>query len=106
MLPARLPGTSAVTNVVHRYIHRASIHRDGGPRTALNVTNTAARASKDSRTTSAIFDRFCFVIMFPAPTRECLHAPSSINARAPVRFRTWRSQASLLVGLVQARDRR
>src|SRR5262249_28118370 len=93
-LPARLPGTSAVTNhslVVQRYIHRASIHRDGGPKAALNVTNTAARASKDNRTTSAILDRLCFVIMFAPPTRECLHSPSSINARAPVRFRTGRS---------------
>src|SRR5262249_26107375 len=106
-LPARLPGTSAVTNhplVVHRYIHRASIHRDGGPKTALHVTNAAARASKDSRTISAILDRLCLVIMFAPPTRECLHSPSSINAHAPVRFRTWRSQASLLVALVQARD--
>jgi hypothetical protein len=74
-LPARLPGTSAVTHhplVVHRYIQRASIHRDGGPKTALTVTNTAARASRDSRTTSAIFDRFCFVIMFAPPTRGML----------------------------------
>ena len=92
-LPASLPGTSAVTHhplVVHRYIQRASIHRDGGPKTALTVTNTAARASRDSRTTSPIFDRFCFVIMLAPPTRECLHSPSSINARAPVRFRTGR----------------
>src|SRR5262249_26101642 len=85
MLPARLPGTSAVTNhplVVHRYIHRASIHRDGGPKTALNVTNTAARASKDSRTTSAIFDRFCFVIMFAPPTRNaCTHHRRSMHMR-------------------------
>ena len=39
---------SAVTNdpvVVQRYIHRASIHSDGGPKAALNVTNTAASAS-------------------------------------------------------------
>ena len=73
---------------------RASIHRDGGPKTALNVINSAATASKDSSATSAIFDRFCFVIMFAPPTRECLHSPSSINARACVRIRTGRSQAS------------
>ena len=51
---------------------RASIHRDGGPKTALNVINSAARASKDSSATSAIFDRFCFVVMFAPPTREML----------------------------------
>src|SRR5262249_13823082 len=92
-LPARLPGTRAGTNhllVVHRYIQRASIHRDGGPDTALTVGKPAARASRDSRTTSAVYDRLHSVIRFGPATRECLHSPSSINARAPVRFRTGR----------------
>src|SRR5262249_43767357 len=85
--------------VVQRYIHRASIHSDGGPEAALNVTNTAASASKDNRARSAILDRLCFVIMFAPPTRECSHSPSSINACASVRFRTGRSQVSLPQGL-------
>src|SRR5262249_5174326 len=60
--------------VVHRgeAVHRASNHRDGGPKTALNVTNTAAKHNKSIRTTSAIFDRFCFVIMFAPLTERTL----------------------------------
>ena len=35
--------------------------------------------------------------MFAPLTWECLHSPSSISARAPVRFHTGRSQSRLLV---------
>ena len=60
--------------IVHRgeAVHRASSHRDGGPKTALNVTNTAARPNKSIRTTSAIFVRFCFVVMFAPLTKRTL----------------------------------
>ena len=76
-LEARLRGRTVTTShplVVHRgeAVHRASSHRDGGPKTALNVTNTAAKHNKSIRTTSAIFDRFCFVIMFAPLTERTL----------------------------------
>jgi len=73
---------------------RASIHRDGGPKTALNVINGPVEQAKtvaphrlssiDSALSSCSHLR----------RGKCLHSPLSINARACVRIRTGRSQAS------------
>lgn len=94
--------------IVHRgeAVHRASSHREGGPKTALNVTNTAARPNQSIRTTSAIFVRFCFVIMFAPLTKRTLAL--TIVDRCPcacaISHRAFKIEAPRRIG-PSARDR-